>query len=293
MTAPVVDDAQARARIARVAGMAREHRTGVPGREMVWREWRSSDPAAGTVVLLHGGSGSWTHWLLNIEPLLERHRVFAADLPGLGDSWLPSEPYDADSLADIVRAGIATLLPGDEPYHLVGFSFGGIVAGHLAARGGARLRALTIIGAPPFGLAASGRANDLRAVPPDMSLAEATPLHRHNLETLMFADPACVDPLSLRIHHDNLARGRLRSRRIARDGTLAGALARFEGRLHGIWGEHDVTLNPDLQAVQALFLELGEGNTFDVITDAGHWVMYEAPDAFNAVLARRLAGRDT
>ena len=32
---------------------------------MVWHEWGSGDP----LVLLHGGSGAWNHWLQNIEVL--------------------------------------------------------------------------------------------------------------------------------------------------------------------------------------------------------------------------------
>ena len=39
------------------------------------------------MLLLHGGSGSWTHWLRNIQPLVDAGRqVLVPDLPGFGDS---------------------------------------------------------------------------------------------------------------------------------------------------------------------------------------------------------------
>src|SRR3546814_1155899 len=44
--------------------------------QMVWRLWGEGPP----LVLLHGGSGSWTHWFRNIPALARRYRVIAADL---------------------------------------------------------------------------------------------------------------------------------------------------------------------------------------------------------------------
>src|SRR5579872_798715 len=38
---------------------------------MVWRCWGEGTP----LVLLHGGYGSWTHWIRNIDGLAARHRV--------------------------------------------------------------------------------------------------------------------------------------------------------------------------------------------------------------------------
>jgi 2-hydroxy-6-oxonona-2,4-dienedioate hydrolase len=50
----------------------------------------TSRPGLPPVVLFHGGSGSWTHWVRNIQPLVAAGRqVIAADLPGFGDSASP------------------------------------------------------------------------------------------------------------------------------------------------------------------------------------------------------------
>src|SRR5438477_2153394 len=84
---------------------------------MVWRGWGAGPP----LVLLHGASGSWTHWIRNVLPLAEHFRVLAADMPGYGESDAPPEPHTADALADLVVAGIAQMLPEPAAFHLAGF----------------------------------------------------------------------------------------------------------------------------------------------------------------------------
>jgi 2-hydroxy-6-oxonona-2,4-dienedioate hydrolase len=91
--------------------------------EMVWRRWGAGHP----IVLLHGGSGSWTHWLRIIPALAARAEVWAADLPGLGDSAMPPQPLTPESAGRVVAAGLAQLIPAARRPHLVGFSFGGHV----------------------------------------------------------------------------------------------------------------------------------------------------------------------
>ena len=58
---------------ARLERAAQRIETPTSGGQMVWHCWGEGKP----IVLLHGGSGSWTHWLRNIEPLAARgRRVF-------------------------------------------------------------------------------------------------------------------------------------------------------------------------------------------------------------------------
>jgi 2-hydroxy-6-oxonona-2,4-dienedioate hydrolase len=54
------------------------------------------------LVLLHGGSGSWTHWLRNVEHFAQQREVWALDIPGFGDSSLPSGVTDADGLVPFI-----------------------------------------------------------------------------------------------------------------------------------------------------------------------------------------------
>jgi 2-hydroxy-6-oxonona-2,4-dienedioate hydrolase len=285
MTDSPQDDAAAQALVERFAVSADRVETRSDEGSMVWHRWGVGRP----LVLLHGGSGSWTHWIRTIPWFMNERAVLVADLPGLGDSADPPEPYTADSLAEIVARSLGQLVDVDEAVDLVEFSFGGIVAGHLAANFAERVRRLVIVGSPPFGLGSDGPANQVTAVDPSLDFDAAREQHRRNLELLMIAEPGRVDPLALRIHHDNLRRSRLGSRKVARAGTLAEALGRVTCPLYGIWGEEDVTAHPSLASIRELFTSPEvAARTFDTLAGVGHWAAYEDADAFNRLLERHL-----
>jgi 2-hydroxy-6-oxonona-2,4-dienedioate hydrolase len=246
---------------------------------MVWRVWGSGPP----LVLLHGGYGSWTHWVRSVLPLARRFTVIAADLPGLGESATPPEPHTAEGLAAIVVQGLEIVLAKDAAPHIAGFSFGGVLGGHVAAQLGDRLRTLTIVGSNGLGLVRQPTA--LQRVQAEMSAEEALAVHRHNLGALMIADPAKIDELAVYIQSQNAPRGRVRSRRFSRADTLARALPLVKARLDGIWGERDATAYPHLDERARVLRSFQPSARFEVIAGAGHWVQYEAADRFNPVLA--------
>jgi 2-hydroxy-6-oxonona-2,4-dienedioate hydrolase len=258
---------------------------------LVWRAWGPEDSPHPPVVLLHGGFGAWNHWVRTIPALEGEYRVIAGDLPGCGDSANPPQrPYEAADLAALLSDGIDVVVPGDAPFDLVSFSFGGVLSGLIAHAHARRIRQLVIVGSPITGLIATGPANDLVPVPRSLPLAEAKPLYRGNLEKLMVHDPAAVDDLAMTLHMDNMAKARLRSRHIARTGVLADSLRNLPCRLACIFGEADVTLKPDLAGVRAYVEEIHPGAPFHVVPGVGHWVQYEAADAFNALLPQVLNG---
>ena len=267
-----------------VAHDAEVVRTEHPDAAMIWRLWGEGP----TLVLLHGGSGSWMHWIHTIETFRGTHRVIAADLPGLGDSEEPERGYTAESLADIVSAGIDELVADHEPFHLVGFSFGGIIGSHVVSRQRGQVKGLSICGSPPFGMPSTGDANNIEPVDTAMSFADSEAIHRRNLARLMIADENRIDALAVRIHYENLRRARLRSRKIARTDTMAKAMSIAPCRVHGIWGGSDVTIHPDLGTVRRLFTEHAHGGAFVSFDGVGHWAPYEAPRRFNEALAESI-----
>ena len=278
------------ATVALVEGIAAEaDRVETPCGEgaMVWRCWGSGPP----LVLLHGGYGSWTHWIRNVLPLSRQFTVIAPDLPGLGESATPPEPWTAEGLAAIIVEGLDTVLArvaGRVAPHLAGFSFGGVIGGNVAAQLGDRLRGFTVVGSNGLGLERSP--TPLQRVAPGASEAEEFATHRYNLNQLMIADPDKIDELALYLHKTNHARARMRSRRFSRSGALVAALPRITARLDGIWGECDRTAYPHLAERARVLRGFQPNARFAVVPGAGHWVAFEAADRFNALIAEFAAG---
>lgn len=250
--------------------------------DLVWRKWGSGAP----VVLCHGGSGSWTHWIRTIPTLRHHYEVWVPDLPGLGDSTMPPPPFTPASSAEVLAAGLRMLISEERPVHLVGFSFGAHVATLAAANLGSRLADLTIIGSAALGLPFPTL--QFPKERSSMTAEERRQVHRRTLEILMFADPANVDDLAIDIQVMNIARARFRSREFATTDEVRTTLARVKVPVKAIWGERDVLARPSVEACfEVLRLHHPELIT-RVIPGAGHWVMYEAADAFNAALLELL-----
>ena len=122
---------------------------------------RSSILAAGTgtpVLLLHGSASASVMWTSIIDALKPRFRVIAPDLIGYGrtDSWLDGHDFTA---ADELRL-LEPLLPPGRAVHVVGHSYGGLVAMHLALAGRIALRSLTLIEPVAFFLLLHAGAHD-------------------------------------------------------------------------------------------------------------------------------------
>jgi 2-hydroxy-6-oxonona-2,4-dienedioate hydrolase len=262
-----------------VAAEARRIETPCGDGGMVWRVWGSGPP----LVLLHGGYGSWMHWIRNVLVLARRFTVIAPDLPGLGESATPPEPHSAEELARIIIDGLATILPGGERFHLAGFSFGGVLGGHVAASLGEQVRGFTIVGSNGLGL--PRQPTELERQKPGGTVEELLAIARHNLGVLMIADKDKIDDLAVYIQYTNAPRGRVRSRRFSRTGTLIQALPRVTAQLSGIWGGRDAGAYPYLDERKRVLGEIQPGLRFEIIPGAGHWVAYEAADRFNPLLA--------
>lgn len=264
---------------------ADRHRTPLPGGgTMAWRSWGSGGVP---LVLLHGGYGSWMHWVRTALPFAAERRVIAADLPGLGESDAPPEPHTAESLAAPVVAGIRALV-GDAPVDLVGFSFGGVLGGHVAAGLSAQCRRFVIVGSAGLGVTRAPMA-PMRSWRALEDAAARREVHRHTLEVLMFADPSRIDPLALRIQQTNAEAGRVRSPLISRTLTLRQALPRVTARLGGIWGARDNIAVGHMEERRAALAESHPDVDFRLVADGGHWIAYEQAAAFNATLKDMLA----
>ena len=245
-----------------------------------WRRWGEAGPA---VVLLNGGTGSWMHWVRNIPALKERYRVFAADLPGMGDSGLPPVTEPVEDLVrisgTIIASGIEGLLGRDEPVHIVGFSFGSMVGAHAAARLGTQVEKFIMVGASGLGLAFAGPGR-LRRPEPGMTEDDLREVHRYNMTTLLFADPANADELALEMQVRNAANIRIRSHTSAVTSILLEALPAIRARLGAIWGGRDPFL-PARAEREALLRRFDPDTPIHIVPGAGHWVPFEGAEGFN------------
>jgi pimeloyl-ACP methyl ester carboxylesterase len=86
--------------------------------------------AAGTIVWIHGLSGSWQNWLENLPAFARTHRCVAMDLPGFGESEMPAEPISISGYARAVDTLLRAL--GVERASIVGNSMGGFVGAEIA-----------------------------------------------------------------------------------------------------------------------------------------------------------------
>ncbi|SEN54253.1 Pimeloyl-ACP methyl ester carboxylesterase [Duganella sp. CF517] len=103
------------------------------------------------IVLLHSSMSSKAQWAPLVEQLTPEFRCIPLDLLGYGAAPYPpgaaqDEAYthtlahEAEAIADAIAAQLAP----DEAFHLVGHSFGGVCALHLARRMPRRVRTLTL-----------------------------------------------------------------------------------------------------------------------------------------------------
>ena len=277
----------AAAAAAAIESGSKRHETPCGAGHMVWRRWGNGPP----VVLIHGGGGSWTHWIRNIAALSGRHSVWALDIPGLGDSAMP-EPLSVESIVDAVERGMRTLIPGDELVDVVGFSFGTSISTVLAARLKNRLRNLVLVAAR-FALDPNRVRTRLVSWKNIDDPAARLVIHQRNLEILMMANPGNIDALAVCLQAANTERARYSGRRLVpgQNEKMHEYLpqVRAQGRVMGISGSEDVgSKSVQDRQESALHAIHPDGRYFE-IENAGHWVQYEVAEQFNELLLDVLA----
>jgi 2-hydroxy-6-oxonona-2,4-dienedioate hydrolase len=253
--------------ISQMESRARKEETPCGDGSMVWHIWGDGPP----LLLMHGGYGSWTHWIRNIDVLSRHFTVYAPDTPGLGDSAMPPEPITPDGIGGVVSEGLNLLVPASESIKVAGFSFGGTIGCRVAAHQGERVTSLVIIGSGGMGIPRSPMDEMVNwrdaETPAEIQVAQ-----RRNLEILMIANPDNVDDLAI---YTQTAK------------TLE-ALHKVKGTIYGIWGERDAIALGHIDKRKEILRQVQPDCDFRIIPDAGHWVIYEAPDVFNDTLLEML-----
>jgi pimeloyl-ACP methyl ester carboxylesterase len=288
MTAPGEAEAAAAtaaaAAIARVDALSVHHDPVHQGVRVRWRRF-GTGTAQPPLVLLHGGHGSWMHWLRNAEALSAGRTLWLPDMPGFNESDTPPRVAPGEDtlppLLDALGGTLDQLVGAGTPIDLGGFSFGGLTAARFAVRRGA-VRRLALVG--------SGGHGTLRRMTVQMvnwraaadREAERAAL-LNNLAALMLHDPAAIDALAFQIHDISCHGTRFRSKEVSLAGGLRQALDTLGLPTLLLWGEFDVTADP--RPLVARLVGEGPAREGAVIDGAGHWAQYERAAEVNARLS--------
>jgi pimeloyl-ACP methyl ester carboxylesterase len=243
--------------------------------------------AAGPPVLLVPGyTGSKEDFRLVLEPLAQQgFSVVAIDQRGQYESPGPDDPdaYSVEALATDLLAVIDVI---GRPVHLVGHSFGGLVARAAVIRDPAAVRSLTLLCSGPAALH-SPRTEAVAMLRPlletdgptavaDLLDALADPAEPPELRAFLRRRFLATSPVGLIAMADALASEPDRVDELVATGVAA----------HVVHGEKDDAWSPAIQADMAIRL----GATHTVIAAAAHSPAVENPEATVTALAAIFAG---
>ncbi len=257
-----------------------------------------------TLLLVHGWSSGWQHWLEQLIPLRDEFRIIVPDLPGFGASDTPADDHDLsidgyaralDRLCDHLQVESAVV---------AGSSMGGFVGAELCIQFATRVEALVLVGA-------AGLSNRLIGLPTAVlrnpSLEIVTPAVLAGLG----APDAVLRAVVTRRRGREVALGVVCSHPARLHPALVYEIARLAGRPAAakmvrqlasydfrerldditcptlvVWGDTD-RLVPVSSATK--YEEAIAGAEKLLYRDTGHLPMLERPERFNADLRAFLA----
>jgi pimeloyl-ACP methyl ester carboxylesterase len=264
--------------------------------------WRTRALEAGSgeehVILIGGITGHVEGWARNVVALAERGlNVHAIDAVGHGYTDKPTDrPYTAPLFAEHLIAFMDAL--GIKRAHLVGQSLGGWIALYTAKTHPDRVGKLVHVTGAGILLDDEARAQESKDVGERVSAVTQKALAaptlasvRERLEWLML-DPATVTDELVETRHriytlpDSIqAMPRLVAEapgEANRPYMLTEAdLAALDHETLILWSDHNPTTPPEVGRRAA---EIMPHASFEMVTDAGHWPMFEQPEQFNRIV---------
>lgn len=239
------------------------------------------------VVLLHAGIADRRMWLHQVAALRDRRRVLAVDLPGYGESTLPTGPYaNHDAVAGLLDE------LDIEQAALVGCSLGGAVAIDTALAYSDRVSALALFGAAVSGHPWSEEFKELhQSLFGDIEEDDLDAIAEAEVDLWVVGperEPEDLDP-------DFVAFATEMDRRaLAAEAALDGVPIRqltppAIGRLGEIWvptlvavGAADV---PEIRNLaDRIATEVAQARRLPDVPDAAHLLPLERPDSVNPAL---------
>ena len=129
------------------------HRVELPGAMVNYAEVGEGEP----ILFVHGLAGCWQNWLENLPHFGRSHRAIALDLPGFGESPMPSWPIDMAAYGRLLH-DFCEKLGIERVAALVGNSMGGFVSTEAVIERPERFDRLVLVSAAGISFAeAQGR----------------------------------------------------------------------------------------------------------------------------------------
>jgi 3-oxoadipate enol-lactonase len=261
-------------RQARPAGLARP--AGIDGVHVL-------DAGTGpTVLCLHGIGSSSAAFAPQIEALSGELRFLAWDAPGYAGSADPETPLDLDGYADTAAAVIREHTEG--PVHVLGVSWGGVIAIRLAVRHPDLLRSLVIADSTRGSGQTPEQATTMLARPDELARLGLEGFSRARGPRLVTpaAPPALVEHVVATMRDAVRLPGYAHAAASMAATDLTDELAAIDTPTLVLCGDGDtVTGIPESQALAGGIRDA----VFVTLHGAGHLANQEAPEAFNAWLS--------
>lgn len=226
------------------------------------------------VLFIHGFGGNTGNWSLSVAAHATDRRVVAVDLPGHGKSAKVVAPATPEHFAKLIAQVMSDL--GISRYHLVGHSYGALIAGMLAATNRAAVAGLVLV--DPAGASAEGasdyvnrfvQSTDRKALKSTMEMLVA---NKDLISRSMVAE--VLD--DRRIEGVQATLVAIAADLTARTGTFGKLPAELLKRTLVVWGEQDK------------IFPAAHARNFDaetvIVPDVGHMPHIEWPE-FNRKLA--------
>ena len=246
-----------------------------------FRIWGQSGPI---LVLLHGGYGSWMHFLKNVEELSKNFQVIVPDMPGFGESEPFPKVPNLDEYAQTLVDALYSLTNGSN-YNIIGFSFGSAIGSHMIKFAGDKVNRLTLVG--------YNRTGNMPFKRPKMiswrdakTEEELNAAQRHNLSVMMIHKQEKIDEMAINLQTLNTRGTKVRSLEIVASHDLPNRILNISQPIDIIWGEFDVTLIKGIDDAQSRMKELIPDVKFHIIPNSGHWIQFEESDKFNSIIKK-------
>jgi pimeloyl-ACP methyl ester carboxylesterase len=249
------------------------------------------------IVFVHGLSGTWQNWLLNIPAFMDGHRVIALDLPGFGESPMPREEISIQGYARILDELLGAL--GVASAVVVGNSMGGFVAAELALSFSTRVERLVLVSAAGLSIEEYRRTPLLVGARIWAGTATWVGARGHSVVTrprarrlglqLIVRYPERLSPaLTYELTRGAGTPGFVPAMQALLSYGFRDKLARIEVPTLVVWGCNDM-LVPRGDARDYVRL-IGDNARREMFEDTGHLTMVERPSRFNRLLADFVAG---